>query len=308
MKYSPRALGGTTLALVSLLVACGPSQEDVPPPPPRSLPLRVVSLSPAASEFVLALGAASTLIAVDGESWRLPRLTHLPIVELDGAVDLHPDLVLVPALRREDQPLAEQLRAHGGQVIEVAPHDFDDVFALCRSLGTRLVGYARATVFENTMARELASTSGSFYGRPRPRIAAVIGVEPLVVAGGHSFTTDLIELAGGSSVTHALEEPKTPMSVAQLIATAPDLLLVVSASALSEREQEAVRLELRDAPRLGFFVFDADRFWVRDGIDAVRRLRALVEPLSRDMERSRSRLPRISRSQNASSSCTTPLG
>ena len=290
-RFAPRAglRRGSALALGAALLACGRSDDServaaaIPPP------LRVVSLAPAATELVIALGARSALVAVDAMSGRLPGLDELPVVDLAGSAELEPDLVVVPELGSDLEPVAEQLRVGCCEVIEAAPHDFDDAFALCRELGARLVGAVRTERLVNEMGRELARLSGASFGRPRPRIAALLGAAPLELAGGHSFATDLIELAGGSSVTHGGGERQVRMSAEQLVATAPDLVLVISAAPLTPDEREAVRAALPDELRLGYFAFDANRFWVRDAVDTARRLRAMVEPLSRELERPTSR-------------------
>ena len=273
-----------TSALIALLTACGAGEEPAPQPPgllPAPARLRVVSLLPAASAFVVDLGAASTLIAVDRESARLPELGPLPIVTLQDVPGLSPDIVLVPALRSEAASILERLRAVGSEVIEIAPRDYDEVFALCRGLGARLVGQASATAFELTIGRELAALAALSHGQRRPRVAAVIGFEPFELASAHSFATDLIELAGGASTTHDHEQALRPESLAQLAASAPDLVLVVSATPMGEPARTAALDALGDAVPIEFFVLDTQRFWVREGSDTVRRLRAVFEPLSR---------------------------
>jgi len=242
----------------------------------------VVSISPAASRFVLALGAASTLVGVDPVSRRIPALGGLPIVDLVGAAELVPDLVLAPALTRREAELADSLRELGVEVVEFAPHDFDDAFALCRGLGSRLVGPARAQRFESALARELARIGGASYGRLRPRVAAVVDIDPITLAGGHSFGSDLIEIAGATSVSHGGEDLERVVTLEQLSALDPDLLLFVSETALPSSRRREAREALPAALPLEFFVFDAGLLWMVESADAARQLRALVEPFARD--------------------------
>jgi hypothetical protein len=112
-------------------------------------------------------------------------------------------------------------------------------------------------------------------------VAAVVGFEPFELASAHSFATDLIELAGGTSTTHDHEQALRPTSPTQLAASAPDLILVVSAAPMAEPARAAARGVLGNAVPIEFFVLDTQRFWVREGSDAVRRLRSVFEPLSR---------------------------
>ena len=265
-------------AFCALWTACGGEPEPAPPAPAL---LRVVSLSPAASELLLALGAGSQLVAVDAESARLPGLDALPTARLDGAAAFRPHLVLLPALPPDGSPALAGLRAAGSEVIEVAPKDYSEVFALCRALGARLAGETRAASFEIQLSRELAALASLSRGSPRPRVAAVLGPEPLAVAPAHSFATDLIEMAGGTSLSHVHDPERAPATVAQLAAASPDLVLVMSAASLPEAARTAARRAIGDALAVEFFELDASRFWVRGGPDAVRRLRALIGPWTR---------------------------
>jgi ABC-type Fe3+-hydroxamate transport system substrate-binding protein len=116
-------------------------------------------------------------------------------------------------------------------------------------------------------------------------VAAVIAAEPLEFAGGHSFVTDLIEIAGGSSVTHGGEEVRIAFGTEELKAFAPDLLLVVSQGEMLEKERTAIRQSLPAGYRIEFFAFDADQILTHEAVEAARRLRAVIEPLSDELER-----------------------
>lgn len=274
------AVGG---ALSLLLVGCGAPQDSSPGETvsASTVPSRVVSLLPAASAFVVDLGAGSKLIAVDPESARLPGLGQLPVVAPRDLPGLRPDLVLVHAVRPEDAAVFERLRTQGSEVVEVAPRDYEDVFDLCRGLGARLAGTARARSFESAMGRELGALAAASHGRPRPRVAAVLGLDPLEIAPAHSFATDLIEMAGGTSTTHDHQLATPPTTVTELAESgAPDLWLVLSATAMAEPARAAARAALGDSAPIEFFVLDTQRFWAREGTDAVRSLRAVFDELS----------------------------
>ena len=258
-----------------LLVHCGAAEETAelprgasPVPPVRSI--RVVSLAPAASHLLLALGAGALIVGVDTASSRIPALGSLPVSDLASAPELAPDLILVPALAGEDASLAGELRARGQEVLEFAPTDITEAFVLCRDLGARLVGPLAASAFQNRLGRELALIGGSSFGRPRPRVAALASLTPPELASGHSFTTDLIQLAGGTSITH--EDEDTPLATDrdQLSALAPDLLLVVSPGVVTENERLAALELLPASTPVAFFVFDAEQLWMREVVAAAR--------------------------------------
>jgi ABC-type Fe3+-hydroxamate transport system substrate-binding protein len=289
-RMVPEGKGLALLAGLAWAVACGPSQEVAAPPAAASPlepagPLRVVSLSPASSNFLLAVGAAAQIVAVDRESSRIPALRELPVVDLARASEVAPDVILWPGTPAGEEPLAEALRAAGREVVIYQPHSLDEAVALCRDLGPRLVGTARARSFEIALLGQLASIGGASFGRPRPRVAAVIAAEPLEFAGGHSFVTDLIEIAGGRSVTHGGEELRIAFGTEKLKAFAPDLLLVVSRNEMLEKQRQAIQQTLPAGYRIEFFAFDADQLWTHEALAAAQRLRAVIEPLSDELER-----------------------
>ena len=229
--------------------------------------------------MLLDLGAAEALIAVDANSRDLDGLGEHPIVDLAAALELAPDLVVVSTLAGDDQSIALRLRAQGSDVIEFAPHDFDDAYDLCRELGLALGRVDEARAYVRRHSRELAVMSAAAFGDQRPRVAAVVGLSPLEVAGGHSFITDLIEIAGAESVTHGIDDLRVPMTPAELLAAAPDLVLVTRSTPISEAERRKVRAMLGAGPEVAFMAFDHQHFWLRSAVETARRLRELVQPL-----------------------------
>jgi ABC-type Fe3+-hydroxamate transport system substrate-binding protein len=242
-------------------------------------PSRVVSLSPLATRFVLAIGARGRLVGVDAISAQLPELAGLPAVDLRDAADLRPDLVLVPEAPAPDDPTALALHRRGARIAEFAPHDFEDALALVRGVGAELVGAADASRFEAAFSRPLARIGGDSHGQARPRVVAVVSVDPLWIAGGHSFETDLIEIAGGTSVTHPGNEPRLAIGADRWRELAPDLVLVIGAPPASPRDERALRNALPPGPVVAFFAFDPS-FWLEASDEPARRLRAVIAPIS----------------------------
>jgi ABC-type Fe3+-hydroxamate transport system substrate-binding protein len=267
-------------ALALLLAACERETPAAPAPGERAPALnRVVSLSPLATRFVLAIGARSRLVAADAVSAKLPELAGLPAVDLRGAADLSPDLVLVPETPEPGDPATLALHRLGARIAEFAPHDLEDALALVRGVGAELVGAAQAGRFEADFSRPLAQIGGESHGQPRPRVVAVVSAAPLVIAGGHSFETDLIEIAGGTSVTHPGEEPRLAIGADRWRELAPDLVLVIGAPPASPRDEQALRNALPPGTEVAFFAFDSS-FWLDASAEPARRLRAVIEPLS----------------------------
>jgi ABC-type Fe3+-hydroxamate transport system substrate-binding protein len=230
----------------------------------------------------VALGVSEQLVGLDAVSAGLsqlsdvPEIASLPIVDLAHAAQRSPDLVLTSALVNEDARAVVELESQGAQLVEFAPHDLEDVFALCRGLGARLVGVAAATRFERSIARPLALVGGLSSPVDRPRVLAVTGLAPLTFAGGHSFETDLIEIGGGSSVTHGGEENRLPASAGDWDTLAPDLVVVMMSGKPTARDRWRADQWIPDGYRVEFFDFDAQWFWLEDPVEDARRMRQLI--------------------------------
>lgn len=103
-------------------------------------PQRIVSLVPALSESVCALGACSRIVASDvysnypAELARVPKVGVITEPDLDAIVALKPDVVLMGYVPR----LAERLEARGLKVLLLEMRNLGDVERLLGILGRML--------------------------------------------------------------------------------------------------------------------------------------------------------------------------
>ena len=262
-KRLARRFGVTVCAWAVLLTGCGPepaAKNEKSPSPPASTRMTVATLSPGATRFVLGLGGRNLLVGIDSASSELPGTESLPTVDLDSARALGPRLIIGPKLPSEAASSDLPTGSKAPEYVEYAPHNLTDVFELCRTLGRRLVGLAGATQFEREITRPLALMTPTGFHRTRLRIAAVTNWAPLELAGGHSFATDLIEIAGGNSVTHGGEEYRLAPDSKTWQHLAPELVLVLSREPLSSTQQERARMALPPEYPILFFPFDPNRF------------------------------------------------
>jgi ABC-type hemin transport system substrate-binding protein len=238
------------------------------------------------TELVLALGHRGRLVAVDAESARLPAAGGLPVTDGRELGALSPDLALAPPAAAE----AARRSVPAARLIEIAPHDFDEAWALCLEIGAALGGAEAAHRFVREASRPLAELGSASFGRRRPRVAAVLGVDPLEVAGGHSFLTDLIELAGGESVTHGTEEPRLAWSPGAFAQAGVELVVVVVPQAASMQHRERARSLFGSGVPVEFLVFDPELDLLTGALPATRKLRGWIADLSAAARRDREAL------------------
>jgi hypothetical protein len=243
-----------------------------------------VSLSPLATRFVISLDAQDLLVGVDPESGHIAGLERIARVDHTSAHTLSPDIVLIPTGLTEGDPDLGSLVESGVGVYEFSPHDLEDVVEFFRTIGTRLVGEAQAHIHEIGVTRPLGMIGGESHGQPRPRVLAIINLRPLELAGGHSFETDLIEFSGGQSLTHGGEDNRIALRPDVCRLFSPDLVLLMLPKPPSDAERFVAFESIPCASRYEFFAVDAKRFWLDENQNAARRLRALIEPISRELE------------------------
>lgn len=256
---------------------------DTPAPP------RVVSLSAGATRFVMALGATDRLVAVDPESALLPGLGHLPVLDLHGAQAVEPDVVLISPSTVADSDVAYELESGGVRLVEFAPHDLEELASLTRGIGAQLAGVAAATRFERAFSRPFAMVAGLSPGFDRLRVVAVVDLDPLTVAGGHSFETDLIEIGGGTSATHGGEDTPIVMTSHHWEELAPDLVLITTGDLANPLDRTRARALVPERFPIEFFDFNRETFWLHAPEEDAERMRLLISSASSGAERANSR-------------------
>lgn len=241
---------------------------------------RIVSLSPLATRFLIQLGLEDQLVALKPEPAEDADRSGGP-PDLAAAARLEPDFVFLPALPDDRTELAE-LEAVGARIVEFAPHDLEDLLALCQGIGVELAGREGVEAFERRVLRPVALIAGQSPPTNRLRALALIGLDPPEIAGGHSFETDLIQVAGASSLTHGADDARRPIDRAGLAALEPDLILVMTEAALTpEQHEQVLDLTYGIAP-VHAFPFRRELFWLDEPVREATRLRELIVAAERE--------------------------
>jgi iron complex transport system substrate-binding protein len=213
------------LAMMGLaVVACSRGASSAP-----AVAKRVVSLGPATTEGLFAIGAGVRMVGRSRYCDYPPEATKLPAVggiepDLEAILQLHPDLVVGPsgvwstrfAKTLEERGIATWFPA------EIT--SLDGVDAMLLALGDRTGTRPGAEQVVATLHQREASISAAVAGKPRPRVLFVVGLSPVVVAGPASFADDLIRRAGG---TNAMTDGGgwPAVSFERLVELDPDVIL-----------------------------------------------------------------------------------
>ncbi|HKW41733.1 MAG TPA: ABC transporter substrate-binding protein [Gemmatimonadales bacterium] len=245
--------------------------------------MRVVSLLPAATEIVAALGAVGRLVGVSHEcdyppSVRsLPRVTHslldptLPSAAIDramaearrsGTPPVEVDVQLVTQLRPDvliGQSVCEVCAVGTADlarlvasliptpwVVTLHAHTLDGVLADIRKVGEALELRDEADELVAGLRYRLRRVEGQARAARRPRVVVLEWLDPPYVAG--HWVPELVTIAGGEDVGGVAGEASQPRPWDELAALAPDLIVVAPCGFDVPRAQaEVAALSDRDA-------------------------------------------------------------
>lgn len=263
-----RPLRIVTCALITALVACGH------PAAPGPLVLvddagdtlrlarpaeRVVSLIPAATELLFAIGAGPQVVGrTRYDDWP-PEAASVPSVgdglypALEAVLARHPDLVVLYR-GAGTAGAASRLRALGIPSLAIRTDRLADVPRVARLLGTATGHAAGADSVASRFTRELDSVSVPPSGHPAtgPSVLLLAWDDPPLTIGAGSFLDEVVARAGGRNVFHDLKAASGPVSLEAIVARDPDVVLSFgsdSATLAARPEWRTVR-----AVRLGHFI------------------------------------------------------
>jgi len=237
------------LAGLGLATACGGGPGAAPAAAPRVVDdagravglarpaRRVVSLIPAVTEWILALGAADRLAARTTYDTQA-ALAHLPAVgdgltpSLEAIVARAPDLVIAwPDAR--GRAVVARLRALGVPVYAARVETVGDAARTARRVGRLLDLAPRADSLAAALDSALAAVRRSACppGCRRPRVLYLVSVDPPFAAGPGNFIHELIEAAGGENAAADAPARWPQLSLEAILRRPPDVLLIADAAA-----------------------------------------------------------------------------
>lgn len=206
-------------------------------------PHRLICLMPSLVDDVYALGAGSDVIAVTDytkypvEAKAKPKV-GLPLSpSLETIVSLHPDLVLASGELNRGETVSE-LQKLGIPVFTVMVHGIDGIYESILSIGRALNREQEADRLVGALKEREKVVRQRVAGKPVVNVLMPIWYDPIMTIGKTAYITNLIEAAGGHSVTGDIDEEWPEISLEAVLARAPDALLLVRGSKMSV---EAIR-------------------------------------------------------------------
>lgn len=203
-------------------------------------PRRIVSLVPALTEMLFAIGAGPQVAAVSSFDEFPPAVKTLPRVgalldpDTERILSLRPDLVVLYGSQSE---LQAQFARVGIRTYVYRHGGIATVFETIRELGMATGHETEAASVVAELQARFDGVRAGVKGRPRPRVALVFGRQPrtlrgIYVSGGLGFLHEMLEIAGGENVFADVARESVQPSIEILLSRAPDVILEVRATGM----------------------------------------------------------------------------
>jgi iron complex transport system substrate-binding protein len=204
-------------------------------------PHRVICLIPSVVDIIYSLGAGADVVAISDftkypkEALQKPSI-GLPLSpSMEAIVAQHPDLVLGSGDLNVLES-AGSLQRLGIPVFMVDPHGVDGIYASILSIGKVLNREADAAALVARLRARVEVVKARVAGKPKLRVLMAIWYDPVMTIGKKAFIGELIEAAGGRSVTDDIAQEWPEISLESIVSRQPDALLFIKGSKLTAED------------------------------------------------------------------------
>lgn len=286
--------------------------------------MRVCTLLPSATETAFALGLGDAVVAVSHECDFPPSAREKPVVvrgridsenatsrEIDEQVKRHrvrgqglysldvellqrlnPDVIITQGLCDVCAVGYDEVIAAAGtlrppaRILSLSPNSLDEVLRDIRRVGNATGSAARADALARSLEKRVERVAESARRRvARPRVACLEWLDPLYSAG--HWVPEMVELAGGEDVLAVKNKPSARVSLEDVAAAAPEMLVLMPCGFDRERtlkEWEPLKDQpaWREIPAVAdgrVFAVDGAKYFNRPGprlVDGLEILAGLI--------------------------------
>jgi iron complex transport system substrate-binding protein len=252
-------------------------------------PERIVSLTPAATETLFALGAgdrvvgkAEDIAAHPPEAADVPVVATFQGVDIERIVELETDLVIAGGLGFTPPDAVEQLRRVDIPVLVLYAESTDAAFGGIELIGEAIGEAARARDLTASMRAQFDQIEAATTGLDRPRVFYEIDATSKIYTPAEgSVYAEMLRLAGSDPI---LTDESYEISLEEIVEADPELILLGSPVATPEEVAGRPGWGGITAVENNAVVRVDDTIITRPGPRLVEGLRQLAEAIHPDLE------------------------
>jgi iron complex transport system substrate-binding protein len=218
-------------------------------------PQRVISLAPNVTEILFALGLESRVVGVTTycdfpeAAKAKEKVGDTLQPNLEKIISLKPDLVIVSTSSQLEN-LTRRLDQLAIPVYVTNPRTVREVASSIRSLGEVTGTAERARQIAEDMEGRIGAVERRVSGLPRPRVLYVLQTGPLITAGRNTFINDLVNIAGGESISGAETAEYPQFSRETVVARAPEIIVAPSSHGVELVKESDLRRDFPTTPAI----------------------------------------------------------
>jgi iron complex transport system substrate-binding protein len=192
----------------------------------------VASLSPAATDILIAIGAQDHLVAISNYDRGKPAISQLPTagdyltVDWERMASLKPDLIVMQAYESTAPAGFKQRAAELGiKPVFIHIDKLADISTATKTLGDAVNEPAKASAADQAMRDKLAAVAKSVANEPRVRTLVITDEVGAGAAGTGTFLDELLTIAGGTNAAAGEGSGYPGVDREKVVALKPDVVL-----------------------------------------------------------------------------------
>ena len=219
-------------------------------------PERIVSLAPANTEILFAVGAGDRVVAVTEyctfpeEATTLPVIGGYSTINIERIVAANPDLIF--AYQGNGEENINYLKHLGYNVITLNADSIAGTLHDIRLVGEAVGCTETAEKLVSDMEVRLSAVSEKLAGIPeseKPTMVHSMWTDPLWVSGNHTFQNEMIQYAGGINAV-VTTEGWGIVTLEKFLLIDPDIIFVDTGMGMGEGAQDVLKNYFLTEPRL----------------------------------------------------------
>lgn len=202
--------------------------------------LRIISLAPATTEILFALGLDEEIVGVSsfcnypGKARAKEKVGSFSRPNIEKIIALKPDMIFCTGL--EQNIAVAQLRRLKFKVFVSDPVHKAELFESIRQIGILVGKPTQAETLINNMRSAIEEVENEISRIPeykKPKVFIELWHDPLMTAGKGSYLDELLRLAGGVNIAGDTVRPYSYFSAEQVIKRNPDCIIITYMSGLN---------------------------------------------------------------------------
>lgn len=192
---------------------------------------RAVSLAPNLTENIFAVGAGDRLVGVTSfcnypeAANKIQKIGDTINPNMEAIIALKPQVVFVSTASQIEN-FTKTLEAQNIAVFVTNPKDLNGVLANLQQLGDIFGTQQKTSILLNELQERILAIDEQVRDKQKVKTFVQISKEPLFTIGKDSFLTEIIERAGGISVTKDVATAYPKLSKETALALNPDVLIL----------------------------------------------------------------------------------